>query len=166
MRTVLSLEADASVCPSGDQATLLMLSWCSVNVYISCSVSGFQRQIVASSDPEARVRPSGDQAILLTSLACWVSVESTVLEPTSHNRIDPSSDPEARTLPSGDQAILLFDLVGVFSSARSSPVFVFHKNKKRMSPVASIVPSGDHAKLKLKFPSSVCRIFPVFVSHR
>src|SRR5205823_6015652 len=129
------------------------------------SVSRSQRQIVASSAPEARVRPSGDQAMLLTSSACSWSVKRTSFDPKSHNRIIPSSAPEARVLPSGDQAMPLFDLAGVLNLARSSPVFVLHKNKKKMPPEAIIVPSGDQATLKLKFPTSLCRILPVFVSH-
>jgi len=110
-RILLSLDPEASFCPSGDQDTLWTVLACPLRGgRNSVPVSVFQSRMVPSLDPEASFCPSGDQATLTTlSDPTRVWRRASVL--TSQIRTVPSSHAEVSFSPSGDQAILLIGSV-------------------------------------------------------
>jgi hypothetical protein len=71
-RTVLSWEADATVCPSGEKITAVMESSWPSRTYFCVPEAVSQSRTVLSREADATVRPSGEKVTAVTDLS-WPS---------------------------------------------------------------------------------------------
>ena len=104
MRTVPSSDPDDNVTPSGENATCVTLSLCSLNVFML--VPSFRRQsrTVLSDDADATYRPSGENDAAFTILS-WPS-SATTRSPLNELQIFnvESLEPERISFPSPENA--------------------------------------------------------------
>ena len=180
----------ASILPSGLNATLLTAIPSPLRVAVSCLVATSHNCTIMTSVPQfpcplalASILPSGLNATLLIGNPSPLRVAVSCLVATSHNCTMPSV-PQipyplalASVLPSGLNATLLTLFGAPVRVSLSCPVSTSHNRIPvcqfprlllcRSTPLASVLPSGLNATLKIE---SVCpkRVFlscPVAASH-
>ncbi|PZD23657.1 EST1-DNA-bind domain containing protein [Pyrenophora tritici-repentis] len=167
-RTVLSLDADATSCPSGEKATALTtLEW-PFSVLRHVPVAASHRRTVSSPDADATRCPSGEKATAMTGEEWPSSVLQHVPVAASHSRTVLSPDADATRCPSGEKATIATGEEWPSSMLRHAPVATSH-SRTVLSPDADATssPSGEKATAvtNLEWPLSVLQRVPVAASH-
>jgi hypothetical protein len=102
-RTILSLDADATTLPLGENATEKTQSVCPSSFCGAAPVAASQSRTVSSHDADANTLPSGEKATEQTQPVCPSSFCSPAPVAVSQSRTVLSIDADATTLPAGEK---------------------------------------------------------------